>query len=63
MLRDNRLNGDRKRLWKVPQLWKSANNADSHQLLGKHKTLSTLPTASAAVLITNVQTENNKADK
>jgi hypothetical protein len=39
----------RKRLWKVPQLWKSAKNADYHELLGKHKTLSTLPTVSAAV--------------
>jgi len=46
----------------MPQLWKSANNADSQKLLGKHKTLSTLPTASAAVLLTNVQTENNKPD-
>jgi len=63
MPRDNQLNRGRKRLWKVPQLWKSANNADSHKLLGKHKTLSTLSTASAAVQITNVQTENNKADK
>ena len=41
-------------------MWKSANDADSHKLLGKHKTLSTLPTASAAIQLTNVQTENVK---
>src|SRR5258706_7312748 len=53
----------RKRLWKVPQLWKSATNADSHQRLGKHKTLSTLPTVSALVQLTNGRSLNNDADR
>jgi hypothetical protein len=36
-----RKSGGRKGLWKMPQPWKSAKDADSHTLLGKasHKTL------------------------
>src|SRR4030095_14911968 len=60
--RVDRFSSGRKRLWKVPQLWESAKNADSHKLLGKHTTLSTLPTVSAAVQL-NVRSLNNNADR
>jgi hypothetical protein len=48
-----------KALWKRPQLWKSANNADSHKLFGKAspRTLgfSTVPTAPTAVLLFRIK--------
>jgi hypothetical protein len=33
--------------WKLPELWKSTHDVLSHELLGKQKALSTVPTARA----------------
>jgi hypothetical protein len=49
----------REALWKPPQLWKSANNADSHKLFGKASPttlgFSTVSTAPTAVLLFRIK--------